>query len=231
MPAKASGLGSLNEVDDFDGGFGWIAHPHETMERASHALAGDDGVWAVDPVDAEGIDARFEEWGGLAGVVVLYSYHRRDAAAIATRHDVPVYLPEGMSALSDGDIAASVERFEGRLPDTDYHLRPVTNRGPWQEWALCDGETLVVPESVGTADYFTAPGERLGVSLMRRPLPPAALEDIDPGRVLCGHGEGVFADAAVELRRALAEARRTAPRMYVRHAPTLVRNLVSATLL
>jgi hypothetical protein len=230
MPAKASGLGSLNVVDDFDGGFGWISHPHETMERTSHALAGNDGVWAVDPVDAEGLDARLGEWGGLAGVVVLYSYHRRDAAAIATRHDVSVYLPEEMSALSADDLAASVERFEGRLPGTEYHLRPVTKLGPWQEWALCDGETLVVPESVGAADYFTAPGERLGVSLLRRPLPPAALEGVDPERILCGHGEGVFADASGELQRALAEARRTAPRMYARHAPTLVRNLVAATL-
>jgi hypothetical protein len=230
MPAKASGLGSLTPVDEFEGGFGWIAHPDETMERTSHALVGDDGVWAVDPVDAEGIDARFEAWGGLEGVVVLYNYHRRDAAAIATRHDVSVHLPEGMSALSEGDLAASVERFDGRLPGTDYHLRPVTNRSVWQEWALCDGETLVVAESVGTADYFTAPGERLGVSLVRRPLPPSALDGIDPERILCGHGQGVFADASGELQRALAEARRTAPRMYVRHAPTLVRNLVAATL-
>ncbi|WP_336135793.1 hypothetical protein [Natronomonas amylolytica] len=230
MPAKASGLGALNVVDEFDGGFGWISHPDETMERTSHALAGDDGVWAVDPVDAEGIDARFEEWGGLDGVVVLYNYHRRDAAAIAARHDVSVYLPEGMSALSTDDFAAPVERFEGRLPGTEYHLRTVTNRGVWQEWALCDGETLVVAESVGTADYFTAPGERLGVSLVRRPFPPAALDGIGPERVLCGHGEGISADAAGELERAISEARRTAPRMYLRHGPTLVRTLAAATL-
>lgn len=229
MPAKASGLGSLNEVDDFPGGFGWIAHPDETMERTSHALVGDHGVWAVDPVDAEGIDARFEEFGGLEGVVVLYSYHRRDAAALAARHDVSVYLPEGMTALTADDIAAPVERFESRLPGTGYHLRPVTNRGVWQEWALCDGETLVVAESVGTADYFTAPGERLGVSLVRRPFPPRALDGIDPERILCGHGQGIFTDAGGELRRAISEARRTAPRMYVQHAPTLVRNLVAAT--
>ncbi|MEF8913575.1 hypothetical protein [Natronomonas sp.] len=230
MPAKASGLGSLNVVDEFDGGFGWIAHPDESMERTSHALVGDDGVWAVDPVDAEGIDARFEEAGGLDGVVVLYNYHRRDAAAIAARHDVSVYLPEGMSGLSANDIAVPVERFEGRLPGTGFHLRTVTNRGVWQEWALCDGETLVVAESVGTADYFTAPGERLGVSLVRRPFPPAALDGIDPERILCGHGEGVFADADGELQRAISEARRTAPRMYVRHGPTLARNLVAAML-
>jgi hypothetical protein len=230
MPAKASGLGSLNAVDDFDGGFGWVAHPDETMERASHALVGDDGVWAVDPVDAEGLDARFEEWGGLAGVVVLYNYHRRDAAAIAARHDVSVHLPAGMSALSADDLAAPVERLEERLPGTDFYLHRVTKRGPWQEWALSDGETLVVAESVGTADYFTAPGERLGVSLARRPFPPAALRDVDPERVLCGHGAGISTDASGELRRAIEEARRTAPRMYVRHAPTLVRNLVSATL-
>jgi len=231
MPAKGTGLGTFNEVDAFDGGVGWLAHPDEAMERTSHALVEDGDVWLVDPVDAEGLDDRLAGMGRVRGVVVLYHYHRRDASAIAARHDVPVLLPAGMTKLSDDDLAAPVRRFEGRLDDTGYYLREVTTSRFWQEWALFDGETLVVGESLGTAEYFLAPGERLGVSLVRRPMPPREpLADLDPERVLCGHGEGVFADAAGELRRALVEARRTAPRMYLRHGSTLARNVLSATM-
>jgi hypothetical protein len=231
MPAKGTGLGTFDEVDAFDGGVGWLAHPDEAMERTSHALVEDGDVWLVDPVDAEGLDDRLAGMGRVRGVVVLYHYHRRDASAIAARHDVPVLLPAGMTKLSDDDLAAPVRRFEGRLDDTGYYLREVTTSRFWQEWALFDGETLVVGESLGTAEYFLAPGERLGVSLVRRPMPPREpLADLDPERVLCGHGEGVFADAAGELRRALVEARRTAPRMYLRHGSTLARNVLSATM-
>ena len=231
MPVKGTCPGSFVEIDAFDGGVGWLAHPEETMERAGHALFEGGDVWLVDPVDAEGLDDRLADMGRVRGVIVLYHYHRRDASAIAARHDVPVLLPAGMTKLSDDDLAAPVRRFEGRLDDTGYYLREVTTSRFWQEWALFDGETLVVGESLGTAEYFLAPGERLGVSLVRRPMPPREpLADLDPERVLCGHGEGVFADAAGELRRALVEARRTAPRMYLRHGSTLARNVLSATM-
>lgn len=229
MPAKRTGLGTFEPIDEFEGGFGWIAHRDETMRRASHALVDDGHVWLVDPVDAEGLDETLADFVDVAGVVVLFHYHRRDAAAIATRHDVPVYLPTGMTAIDDADVAAPVERFADRLDGTGYYLREVASSRIWQEWTLYDGETLVVPESVGTADYFVAPGERLGVSMMRRLTPPrTTLDGLEPDRILCGHGEGIFAGAAPELERALREARRTAPGMYVRLAPTLVRNLGSA---
>lgn len=231
MPAKRAGLGTVEPVDRFDGGLGWFAHPDEAMQRTGHALVDDGDVWLVDPVDAEGLDDHLVDLGTVRGVVVLYNYHRRDASPIAARHDVPVLLPAGMTALTDGDVAAPVRRFEGQLGDTGYFLRQVTSNRVWQEWALFDGETLVVAESIGTADYFLAPGERLGVSLARRPVPPGeTLRDVEPERVLCGHGEGVTADAAGELCRALDEARRTAPRMYLRYGPALLRTLASATI-
>ena len=63
---------------------------------------------------------------------VLYDYHCRDADAIAARHGVSVLLPAGMTALTDEDVAASVERFEGQLDDTGYYLRPVTDTRLWQ---------------------------------------------------------------------------------------------------
>ena len=37
--------------DESDGGFGWIAPEPPWMQRASHALAADGGVWLVDPTD------------------------------------------------------------------------------------------------------------------------------------------------------------------------------------
>lgn len=30
-------------IDDFDGGVGWLAHPDEDGQRASHAVVGDEG--------------------------------------------------------------------------------------------------------------------------------------------------------------------------------------------
>jgi hypothetical protein len=229
MPLKGSGLGTFNEIDVFEGGVGWIAHPEETMRRTGHALVDDGEVWLVDPIDAEGLDDAIDSRGRVAGVVVLFNHHRRDAAAIATRYDVSVYLPSGMSALAEADVPAPVERFENRLGGTDYHLHRLADRRLWQEWALFDGETILIPESVGTAGYFRAPGERLGVSMARRLFPPrSALGGLAPERVLCGHGEGVSVDASGELQRALREARRTALRMYVRHAPTLLRALLGA---
>lgn len=231
MPSKVPGPGTFEPIDEFDGGFGWIAHPEETMQRASHALVDGGAVWLVDPVDAAGLDDYLESYDEVAGVAVLFHYHRRHAARIARRHDVPVSLPAGMTALDDGDVDAPVERFTDRLGGTDYALRQVARSRIWQEWALFDGETLLVPESVGTASYFLASGERLGVSMMRRLSPPReVLGGLAPDRILCGHGAGVFAGASEELERALRESRRTAPRLYVTLAPTLARNLASAVL-
>ena len=51
---------------------------------------------------------------------VLYNYHCRDADAIAVRHGVSALLPAGMTAPTDEDGAAPVERFEGQLDDTGY---------------------------------------------------------------------------------------------------------------
>lgn len=231
MPAKKTDLGTFDPIDEFEGGFGWIAHQEETMRRASHALVDDGDVWIVDPVDAKGLDKELAAFADVAGVVVLFNYHGRDANAVAARHNAPVYLPAEMTAMDEDAFSAPVERFENRLGETDYHLREVATSRVWQEWSLYDGKTLVVAESVGTADYFVAPGERLGVSMVRRLTPPrSTLGGLQPDRILCGHGEGIFAGAASELRRALRESRRTAPGMYVREAPTLVRNLTSALL-
>ena len=54
MPMKGGDSDEYREIDRWDRGVGWIAHPGETMQRASHALVGDEGgLWVIDPVRSE----------------------------------------------------------------------------------------------------------------------------------------------------------------------------------
>lgn len=228
VPAKVTDTaGDVREIDRFDRGVGWLAHPREIMERASHALATDGGVYLVDPVDGGGVDDLVEEIGEVAGVVLLSNHHTRDGQVLARRHEVPVFLPDGMAV---GDqIAGSVERFDTRLPGTDYDLIPVSASSTWQEFALFDGATLVVADSLGSADYFLVGDERLGVILLRRLTPPrAALGGLDPDRILVGHGEGVFRDAPAALADALAHSRSRFPRALVENGLRQARTVTAA---
>ncbi|WP_318570002.1 hypothetical protein [Salinigranum marinum] len=235
MPMKGRGTGQLREIDRWDGGVGWLAHPEEGMQRASHALAvgsserssagsrtesGDDEAWVVDPVDAPGLDDLLASVGDVAGVVVCLDRHKRDAAAVARRHDVPVYVPDWMTGVAS-KLDAPTERFGRELADTGYRALTIVDRSlpPWQEVGLYHDETgtLVVPEALGTASYFCAPGEPLGVHPMLRPAPPKrAFRGLDPERVLVGHGEGVFDDAATAVHDALDNARSRLPAAYAR---------------
>jgi hypothetical protein len=219
MPMKGSGpAADFREIDRSDSGVGWIAHPEETMERASHALVVDDDVWLVDPVDAEGLDDLLADLGTVAGVVVLLDRHERDAARLARRHGVSVHLPAWMDDLASG-IDAPIEPCRTELADTGYRTRRILDTPFWKEAALYDGEgTLVVPEAVGTASYFTTDEERLGVHPMLRAFPPRRLRGLASDRVLCGHGAGVSSDANEALNGALRGARRRAPRLYARTA-------------
>ncbi|MEZ3168240.1 hypothetical protein ABNG02_12985 [Halorubrum ejinorense] len=216
----------LHEIDRYDGGVGWIAYPDETMERASHAFAvhneetDQDEVWVVDPVDAPGVDDLLDELGTVAGVVVGLDRHKRDCAEIAERHDVPVYVPEWMTGVAD-DLgpAVEIERFGSRLADTGFEAIRIRDSSipPWQEVGLFDGETLIVPESLGTGSYFRGDRERLGVHPMLRLTPPTtALSGLNPERVLVGHGVGVHERAAVAVEDALSDSRRKAPGLYAK---------------
>ncbi|ESP88089.1 hypothetical protein, partial [Candidatus Halobonum tyrrellensis] len=194
MPSRSEAPADPRFVDRWDGGFGWVAHPDETLRRASHALATDDGVWLVDPLDAPGVDDRVAELGEVAGVAVCSSWHARDAGAFADRYGVPVSVPDHVGRV-DARVDAPVERVSGRLPGTEYRLVGWTPLPTWHEAMLyraSDG-TLYVPEALGTAPTFRARGERLGVSAYARPFPPRGpLARVSPDRVLVGHGVGVF---------------------------------------
>jgi hypothetical protein len=215
MPIKQTGRATDPEiVDRWDGGAGWIAFPDEGMERASHLLAvptddpdEPDDVWVVDPVDADGVDDLIAEYGDVRGVVVLMDRHARDAAAIADRHDVPIYVPEYV----DPELDVPTEPLGDRLPESDYEVVHTVDWPIWQEAALYDGETLVVGDLVGTVDYFLAGRERVGVHPMLRVKPPSALTKFTPDRILTGHGEGVTEDATHALRDLADNARRRAP--------------------
>ncbi|PSQ59027.1 MAG: hypothetical protein BRD23_05400 [Halobacteriales archaeon SW_9_67_25] len=231
MPLKNSGPATeWTETDRFEadngtatGGVGWIAHPAETMQRASHALAVDGEVWVVDPIDVPELDDRLAEFGDVAGVVVLLDRHKRDAGAVARRHDVPVYLPEPLRGVA-GDIDAPVEGFAGELADTGYRTQTVVDNFAWTEVALYnrEGGVLVVPEAVGTTEYFLAGGERLGVHPALRLKPPWSLARFEPDRILVGHGAGVHEDAAGALRDALSGARGRTPGLYLKNLKTFL---------
>ncbi len=208
--------GEARVIDRFDGGIGWIAHPDETMQRASHALSTPTGLWLVDPVDCPGLDDLLAEYGDVAGVVVLLDRHRRDAAALARRHDASVWVPAFMNDLAD-ELEVPVERFRRELANTGYVARELIDRRFWKEAVLYheDRELLVVPETLGTASYFRTGDRPVGVHPMLRVRPPRTVGRFRPDRLLVGHGAGVDEDAATHIREALDGARRRIPKLAV----------------
>lgn len=216
MPMKGSGASTLAEIDHFDGGVGWLAYPDEQMQRASHALATDEGVYLVDPVDADDLDEIVEEYGEVAGCVVLLDRHNRDADAIARRHDVSVYRPRWMDSI-DENYLAPVDDLGSELGETGYEVRTLYDTPFWREAYLYHPEerTLLVPEALGTAAYFTAGDERAGVHPMLRMTPPRELADYDAERLLVGHGAGVMDRASSAVRDAIDGSRRRAPKAYL----------------
>jgi hypothetical protein len=221
---KESGVATdWEEIDRFEGGVGWIAYPEETMQRASHALADGDDIWLVDPVDAEGIDDLVAEYGEVAGVVILLDRHKRDAAAMARRHDVSVWIPTFMDGVAE-DIDAPVERFRHDLADTQFAAHKIIDNSLWTEAVLYDDDSgvLMVPEAVGTTSYFRTREESLGVHPMLRMTPPRKLTRLDPDHILVGHGPGVHENAAETLKRALDGARRRTPRLVYKNVKNLV---------
>lgn len=213
---KASGSTSLREIDRWEGGFGWIAHPDEKLQRASHALTVDGDVWLIDPVDAEALDDLLAEEGEVAGVVVLLDRHNRDANAIARRHGVSVHRPSWMNSI-DSNYDVPIEDLGDELDGTGYRVRELHDLPVWREAYLYrpEDETLVVGDALGTASYFLTPDERVGVHPMLRLLPPRELAEHDVERVLVGHGEGVTDGAADAVRDTVRNSRRRAPSLYV----------------
>ena len=180
-------------VDEWDGGFGWMRD--ERMRRTSHALVVDGRVWLVDPVDEPDLEGRVRVLGEPAGVLQLLDRHRRGCVAWARRLDIEHRL---------------VWKSGAGLP---FDVLPVRNWRWWHEVALWEpgARTLVSADALGTISFFRAPDERVGFHPLIRPLPPRAFRQLDPQRILVGHGAAVTDGAADALRDTIAHARRRMP--------------------
>ncbi|WP_049928206.1 hypothetical protein [Halopiger goleimassiliensis] len=222
----------LAVIDEWEGGFGWLAHPHEHGRRASHAVDGPGGIWLLDPLWTPDAVETIDDRGDVAGVAVCFNWHARDADRFASRYDVPVTIPawSGMDRAVDR-LEAPVERVTGGLGESGFELRRCEPMPGWSE-AFCYRErddTLYVPESLATAPGYTVGDERLGTGVLRRLQPPRAhLRDLEPDRVLVGHGAGVLEDATRALEHALAVSRRRFPRALREHGVEQARALLAA---
>jgi hypothetical protein len=187
----------LSFCDEIKGGFGWQVD--ERMQRTSHALAGEDGVWIIDPIAWEPALERIADLGKPAGVIQLLDRHKRDCAAVATLLGVPRF------ALSDHELPG-------------LELIVVVDFPFWRERAVWvpSRQALVCADALGTAPYFRTPDEPLGVHPLLRLKPPRVLGRLEPQHVLCGHGAGVHGpETPAAVREALATARRRLPRAWL----------------
>jgi hypothetical protein len=160
----------------------------EFLARASHALSSGGRRWLVDPVDNADV-ARLEN---VVGVIQLLDRHKRDCVALANRFAVPHHVVP-----------------EQRIGPFEF-LSIRMSRG-WREVALWwpAERVLVCADALGTARYFRAGRERLGVHPLLRLRPPAI--PVQPEVILCGHGPGIFSAADAALREALSTSRRRIP--------------------
>jgi hypothetical protein len=173
-----------------DGVEEWVEE--EFMERCSHALTADGRTWLIDPVD----NPRVDTLENVTGVIQLLDRHNRDCVAIAKRLRVPHHVVP-------------------RDPILPFGFIDIRRNRRWNEVALWwdDRRILVCADALGTAAYFRAGDERLGVHPLLRLRPPRL--EVEPEAILCGHGPGIFDDADTALREALRTSRRRIPQQVV----------------
>ena len=157
-------------------------------------------VWIIDPVDVPGLDERIATvaaGGEIAGVLQLLDRHERDCGKLSERHGAPLHrIPFG------GIAGSGLEA-----------VKVVDNRF-WKEVAIFSpaDRALIVPEAVGTAPYFRAGSERVGIHPMLRLTPPRKLAAYAPEHLLTGHGTGMHGpETAAALTDALDGSRRRIP--------------------
>lgn len=188
--------------DEFEHGFGWTPAESELEERTSHAILAGGRVWVTDALDGAGVEERIRALGQPAAVVQLLDRHNRDCAAVAGRLGVPLH----------------VTPFDG-VDGAPFEVIPVVRRKRWQEVALWfpDERILAVGDALGTAAYFRAGDEPVGVHPLLRLAPPRkAFAGLEPLHVLCGHGRGCHGEGVpAAVREALATARRRLPRAWL----------------
>ena len=139
--------------------------------------------------------------GTPAGVIQLIDRHERDCGEVAAHFGVP-------------HIAVPVQG----VPASGLEVVTLVDWRFWREVAVWvpRRQTLVCGDSLGTASYFRAGVEPLGVHTLLRLKPPRALDRYEPQHVLCGHGAGAHGpETADALREALRTARRRLPHALV----------------
>lgn len=217
----------IEVIDRWEDGFGWMAHPGEKGSRASHVIRGTNGVWVFDPLEGPGVHDRLSELGAVAGVVVQDHLHCRDAGAFADRHGVAVHLPAWMDQVAKR-FDAPTRMFEAppgelvELGESDIWVRTIDPSTAWREMLVyrpTDG-TLRIADMLLNSPVMNVGNEEVGCHFFHRFAPPRnAFTDIDPERLLFGHGAGIFDDAAASLEYTLSHARRNLPRALVRQGP------------
>lgn len=187
-------------------GVTWIEQG--AMARAAHGLLDDGRVWLIDPYEDVQALAAVAELGTPAGVLQLLDRHNRDCERLAHRLDVPLL------------------RLPVTAVGTPFQAIAVISNRAWREVALwwAQQETLVVAEAVGTAPAF-ALGRRVGVHPLLRLTPPRKqFSQLEPERLLVGHGRAIESGADAALRDALARSRSDLPRL-MQSIPNLLRSV------
>ena len=180
-----------------DLGLSWLVDDAETMQRACHAVRLGGEVWIVDPTEVPGLDERIEAVGPPVGVLQLLDRHDRDCAAVAERFGVPHHK------LPFGGVRGAPFEATGLIRNRLWNEVAV--------WAPAE-RALIVAEAVGTAPYFRAGDERIGIHPMLRLTPPRRLASFEPDHLLSGHGTGMHGPGtAAALRDALDGSRRGIP--------------------
>ena len=212
MVIKIDELVEAEFVDEWENGFGWIGKPEENMKRTSHAFVDDSDVFLVDPVDAENLDEKIEEFGEVKGIVLLFERHERDSEKLAERYDCPVYVPEWF----ERELDAEVEKVSGKVPGTDWEMHTVVESRMANEAALYNENTgtLIVADALGTTKHMRGRGEELGMNPLYRLNPPRKLLKFEPERILCGHGKGITENATITMRGTIRRGRRKTPSAY-----------------
>jgi len=194
----------VKTYDEYDFGLTWVLD--EPMERASHALVVEGGVWYVDPVAVDDALERAAALGEPAGVLQLLDRHDRDCAELAERFGVPhLTVPD-------------------EVPGTPFEAIPAVRVPRWKETALWwpARKALIVAEVVGTHPYYTGGRPDAGMHPFLRALPPGGLRRYEPEHLLMGHGAPLHGPIAGEgLENAYARARTDIPRVLAKLPSTL----------
>ena len=205
MSIKVDELREPEFIDEWEKGFGWIGKPEENMKRTSHAFV-DEGLYLVDPVDAENLDEKIDEFGEVEGIVLLFERHERDCEKLAERYDCPIYVPEWF----ERELDAEVKKISDKVPGTDWEIHTVIESRMANEATLYnrDTRTLIVADALGTVKHLRGRGEKLGMNPLYRLNPPQKLLDFEPERIFCGHGKGITENATETMKETISKGRR-----------------------